>query len=96
VPLHVASAWAVIGSKYLLVLSSNGDLRRFVRTYWIITPLPSAFDMLLLLLLLVLFSALLGLCEVLKTLCVCSDDALLGDVLSSSQLNSVFLVASIF
>ncbi len=52
--------------------------------------------MLLLLLLLVLFSVLLGLCEVLKTLCVSSDDALLGDVLSSSQRNSVFLVASIF
>ncbi len=52
--------------------------------------------MLLLLLLLVLFSALLGLCEVLKTLCVCSDDALLSDNLSSSQRNSVFLVASIF
>ena len=96
VPLCVASAWAVIGSKYLLVLSANGDLCRFVRTYWIITPSPSAFAMLLLLLLLVLFSALLGLCEVLKTLCVCSDDALLGDVLSSSQRNSVFLVASIF
>ena len=43
VPLHVASAWAVIGSKYLLVLSANGDLCRFVHTYWIITPLPSAF-----------------------------------------------------
>ncbi len=96
VPLHVASAWAVIGSKYLLVLSADGDLCRFVRTYWIFTPLPSAFAMLLLLLLLVLFLALLGLCEVLKTLCVCSDDALLGDVLSSSQRNSVFLVTSIF
>ncbi len=36
VPLHVASAWAVIGSKYLLVLSADGDLHRFVRTYWII------------------------------------------------------------
>jgi hypothetical protein len=96
VPLRVASAWAVIGSKYLLVLSANVDLRRFVCTSWIITPLPSAFAMLLLLLLLVLFSALLGLCEVLKTICVCSDDALLGDVLSSNQRNSVFLVASIF
>ncbi len=36
VPLRIASAWAVIGSKYLLVLSADGDLRRFVRTYWII------------------------------------------------------------
>ncbi len=61
VPLHVASAWAVIGSKYLLVLLADGDLRRFVHTYWIITPLPSAFATLLLLLLLVLFAALLGL-----------------------------------
>jgi hypothetical protein len=96
VPLCVASAWAFIGSKYLLVLSADGDLCRFVRTYCIITSSPSAFAMLLLLLLLVLFSTLLGLCEVLKTLCVCSNDALLGDVLSSSQCNSVFLVASIF
>jgi hypothetical protein len=96
VPLRIASAWAVIGSKYLLVLSANGDLHRFVHTYWIITPSPSAFATLLLLLLLVLFSALLGLCEVLKTLCVCSDDALLGDALLSSQRNSVFLVTNIF
>jgi hypothetical protein len=36
VPLHIASAWAVIGSKYLLVLSAYFDLRRFVCTYWII------------------------------------------------------------
>jgi hypothetical protein len=34
--LLLMSAWAVIGSKYLLVLSANGDLRRFIRTYWII------------------------------------------------------------
>ncbi len=95
-PLLAASAWAVIGGKYPLVLLPDGDLHRFVRTYWIITPLPSAFTMLLLLLLLVLFSALLGLCKVLKTLFVCSNDVLLGDFLSSSQRNSVFLVTSIF
>ncbi len=58
VPLRVASAWAVIGSKCFLVLSADGDLHRFVRTYCIITPLSSAFAALLLLLLLVLFSAL--------------------------------------
>jgi hypothetical protein len=118
VPLHVASAWTVIGSKCLLVLSADGGLRRFVRTYWIITPSPSAFAnapgkqvnnkeveiwdqspsyaAFAATPLLVLFSALLGLCEVLKTLCLCSNDALLGDVLSSSQRNSVFLVTSKF
>jgi hypothetical protein len=37
VPLRIASAWAVIVSKYLLVLSADGDLRRFVCTYWIIS-----------------------------------------------------------
>ncbi len=88
-PLCAANAWADIDGQYLLVLPADGDLRRFVCTYWIITPSPSAFATLLLLLLLVLFS-------VLKTLFVCSNDVLLGDVLSSSQCNSVFLVASIF
>jgi hypothetical protein len=100
VKLGCLSALQVLGlslaASMFLVLSADGDLRRFVRTYWIITPSPSAFAMLHLLLLLVLFSAMLGLCEVLKTLCVCSNDALLGDVLSSSQYNSVFLVASKF
>ncbi len=37
VPLLAASAWAVIGGKYPLVLLADGDLRRFVRTYWIIS-----------------------------------------------------------
>jgi hypothetical protein len=74
VPLRAASAWADIDGRYPLVLPANGDLRRFVCTYWIIIPLPSAFAMPLLLLLLALFSALLGLCKVLKTLFVCSND----------------------
>ena len=79
-----------------LVVSADGDLCRYIRAYWIITPLPSVFATLPLLLNLVLFSAFLILCMVLRTLCVCSDDGLSGNVLSSNQCNSIFLVASIF
>jgi hypothetical protein len=39
-PLHAASAWADIDGRYPLVLPANGDLRRFVHTYWIIRVLP--------------------------------------------------------
>ena len=85
-----------LAASILLVLSADGDLCRYLRVYWIITSLPSIFATLLLLLILALFSAFLILCMVLRTLCVCSNDELLGDVLSNSQRNSIFLVAGIF